>query len=240
MYRPKGLPDKEQFIADHIPLVKRIAYHLIARLPPSVQVEDLVQAGMLGLMDAANNFDPGQGAQFETYASQRIRGAMLDELRQVDWLPRTARKNLRQIEAATHVLEQKLGRPPSEQEAADALGVPLADYQQMLQDGRGHQLVYYEDFYDNGEGDSDFLDRHLADNRDNPLEKIQDEGFRATLVEAIRTLPEREKLVMGLYYEEELNLREIGEVLGVTESRVCQLHSQAIVRLRSKLKDWLE
>jgi len=240
MYRPQGLPDKEQVIADHIPLVKRIAFHLIARLPPSVQVEDLVQAGMIGLMDAVNNFDPNQGAQFETYASQRIRGAMLDELRQVDWLPRSARKNLRQIENVIHTLEQKLGRSPSETEAAEALGVPLPDYQQMLQDGRGHQLVYYEDFYDSDEGSNDFLDRHLADNRENPLEKIQDEGFRATLVEAIRGLPEREKLVMGLYYEEELNLREIGEVLGVTESRVCQLHSQAIARLRSRLKDWLE
>ncbi|MGD9786934.1 MAG: RNA polymerase sigma factor FliA [Sulfuricellaceae bacterium] len=240
MYRPKGLPDKEQAIADHLPLVKRIAFHLIARLPHSVQVEDLVQAGMIGLMDAINNFDPGQGAQFETYASQRIRGAMLDELRQVDWLPRSARKNLRQIEKVIHTLEQKLGRSPSETEAAEALGVPLAEYQQMLQDGRGHQLVYYEDFYDSDEGDNDFLDRHLADSRENPLEKIQDDGFRATLVEAIRGLPEREKLVMGLYYEEELNLREIGEVLGVTESRVCQLHSQAIARLRSRLKDWLE
>jgi RNA polymerase sigma factor for flagellar operon FliA len=240
MYRPKGLPDKEQVIADHFPLVKRIAFHLIARLPPSVQVEDLVQAGMIGLMDAVNNFDPGQGAQFETYASQRIRGAMLDELRQVDWLPRSARKNLRQIEKVIRTLEQKLGRSPSETEAAEALGVPLAEYQQMLQDGRGHQLVYYEDFYDSDEGDNDFLDRHLADSRENPLEKIQDDGFRATLVEAIRGLPEREKLVMGLYYEEELNLREIGEVLGVTESRVCQLHSQAIARLRSRLKDWLE
>lgn len=240
MYHPKGLPDREQFIADHIPLVKRIAYHLIARLPPSVQVEDLVQAGMIGLMDAVSHFDPNQGAQFDTYASQRIRGAMLDELRQVDWLPRNVRRNLRQIEAAIHGLEQKLGRPPTEQEAADALEVPLAEYQQMLQDARGHQLVYYEDFFDNDEGESDFFERHLVDDRDNPLEKIQDEGFRATLVEAIRTLPEREKLVMGLYYEEELNLREIGEVLGVTESRVCQLHSQAIARLRGKLKDWLD
>lgn len=237
MYR--ALPDKDQLITDHIPLVKRIAHYLMAKLPPSVMIDDLIQAGMIGLMDAVSHFESGQGAQFETYAAQRIRGAMLDELRQVDWLPRNVRRNLRQIEAAIHALEQRLGRSPTEQEAATEMNVPLAEYQQMLQDGKGHQLVYYEDFYENDDGESDFLERHLADDRENPLAKIQDEGFRAKLAEAIGSLPEREKLMMSLYYEEELNLREIGEVLGVSESRVCQLHSQAIARLRGRLRDWL-
>ena len=135
----------EDYVHKHAPLVKRIAYHLMAKLPASVQVDDLIQAGLIGLMDAAEHYDGTQGAQFETYAVQRIRGAMLDDLRQADWLPRTVRKSLRQIEAAINKLEQKNKRPPNESEVADALRVPLADYQQMLLDGRGHQLMYYED-----------------------------------------------------------------------------------------------
>ncbi len=238
MYHKEG-ETKEQLIAGHVPLVKRIAYHLIGRLPPSVQLEDLIQAGMMGLLDAVNNFDDTQGAQFETYATQRIRGSMLDELRQIDWLPRNVRKNMRQVDAAVHALEHKLGRHPGEQEIADAMGIPLAEYQQMLTQGRGHQLFYYEDFYDSDDDDADFLERHMVDEQADPLAQLQDDGFRHQLVEAIHSLPEREKLVMGLYYEEELNLREIGEVLGVTESRVCQLHSQAVARLRGRLKDWI-
>ncbi|MEW5943532.1 MAG: RNA polymerase sigma factor FliA [Pseudomonadota bacterium] len=233
----KSRDKKEQFIVQYAPLVKRIAHHLAARLPSSVQVDDLIQAGLIGLLDALDHYDEQLGAQFETYASQRIRGAMLDELRQGDWLPRSARKNMRRIEAANAVLEQRLGRPPGEQELADELKVPLAEFQQMLLDARGCQLLHYEDFQ--GSDDEEFLERHVATTQPGPLEIIQDEGFRAVLVEAIQSLPEREKLMMSLYYEEELNLKEIGAVLGVSESRVCQLHSQAIVRLRNRLKDWL-
>lgn len=231
-----GIDNKDRCIAEYAPLVKRIAYHLMARLPPSVQVDDLIQAGLIGLLDAVNNYDDSQGAQFESYAMQRVRGAMLDELREADWLPRTARKNLRQIEAAISALEQRLCRAPNEQEVAGLMGVPLSQYQQMLQDGKGHQLLYYEDFHDTE--DSDFFDHYFADGQSNPLEILQDEGFRDMLVEAIGNLPEREKIVMGLYYEQELNLKEIGEVLGVSESRVCQLHSQAVARLRVKMKEW--
>lgn len=229
--------EKEQYIVQYAPLVKRIAHHLAARLPPSVQVDDLVQAGLIGLLSALDHYDELQGAQFETYASQRIRGAMLDELRQNDWLPRSARKTMRRIEAANTALEQRLGRHPGEQELADELKVPLAEFQQMLLDARGSQLLHYEDFQ--GSEDEEFLERHVATAQPGPLETIQDEGFRAVLVEAIQSLPEREKLMMSLYYEEDLNLKEIGQVLGVSESRVCQIHSQAIVRLRSRLKDWL-
>ncbi len=239
MYSATGTPETELQVADYFPLVKRIAHHLIAKLPASIQIDDLIQVGTLGLLEAIGNFDSKHGAQFETYAAQRIRGAMLDELRQLDWLPRSARKAMRDIEAAIHRLEHRLGRPPSEHEVAETMAMPLENYQQMLQEARGHPLLHYEDFHGGAEASDDFFDRHLADNQAGPLEKIQDEGFRRKLVEAIQLLPERERLMMGLYYEEELNLREIGDVLGVSESRVCQLHSQAIARLRSQLKDWV-
>ncbi|MDP2785830.1 MAG: RNA polymerase sigma factor FliA [Sulfurimicrobium sp.] len=238
MYQANGkLQSKEQYVVQYAPLVKRIAHHLAARLPSSVEVDDLIQAGLIGLLDAVGHYDQSQGAQFETYASQRIRGAMLDELREADWAPRSARKCMRTIEAAIHKLEQKLGRQPGEQELANELKVPLAEFQHMLQDARGHQLVYYEDFQ--AEGEDDFFERHSADQRPGPLGQIENGDFRAALVEAIKVLPEREQLLMSLYYEEELNLKEIGAVLGVTESRVSQLHSQAVARLRSRLKDWL-
>lgn len=236
MYAKTGL-EKNQYVVQYAPLVKRIAYHLMARLPASVQVDDLIQVGMIGLLDAVSNYDDTQGAQFETYAVQRIRGAMLDELRQCDWLPRSARKTLRQIEAAMSALEQRVCRAPSEREVADELHVSLDDYQQMLLDARGCQLLHYEDLQ-NSE-DEDFFERHCADDSSEPFAKLQDGRFREKLIEAIGILPEREKLMMAMYYEEELNLREIGEVLGVSESRVCQLHSQAMARLRSKLKEWL-
>ncbi len=228
----------EQYVKKFAPLVKRIAYHLMAKLPASVQVDDLIQAGLIGLMDAAEHYDDAQGAQFEPYAVQRIRGSMLDELRQADWLPRTVRKSLRQIEATINKLEQKNKRAPSEAEVAKEMNLLLADYQQMLLDARGHQLLYYEDLQDSD--DADFFERHVAGNANDPLQMLEDEGFRKVLIEAISMLPEREKQMMGMYYEQELNLREIGEVLGVSESRVCQLHSQAVVRLRAKLMEWIQ
>lgn len=233
MYTPKGQPEREQLVQRYMPLVKRVAYHLIARLPPNVQFEDLVQNGLLGLLDAIDRFQEGFGAQFETYATQRIRGGMLDGLRESDWLPRNLRREMRRIESAINQLEHARGRTPSEKELADALGMSLADYQKTLHEARGHQLVYLEDLA--GDGDDDFLDRHFVDSESDPAEIFEDRSFRVSLSAAIGKLPEREKLMMALYYEQELNLKEIGEVLGVTESRVSQLHSQAIVRLRSQL-----
>ena len=225
-----------KLVAQMAPLVKRIAYHFMARLPASVQVDDLIQAGLLGLLHAAKNFDDTQGAQFETYAIQRIRGSMLDELRQADWLPRNVRKNLRRIEATINSLEQKLGRAPREQELAEAMGMSLEDYQTMLQESRGFQLLHYEDFQESE--DSDFFDVYVVASQSAPLDVLEDNHFRQYLVQAIGALPEREKIVMGLYYEQEMNLKEIGAVLGVSESRVCQLHGQAVARLRSRLKEW--
>ena len=230
MYDTEGNLDKDHLVEGYAPLVKRIAYQLMSRLPASVEVEDLIQNGMMGLLDAINRYEDGLGAQFETYAIQRIRGAMLDGLRENDWLPRSVRRNMRRIEEAMHVLEHQQGRAPTEAELAALLEMPLEDYQRMLQDARGHQLVYLEDFSDE-DGES-YFERYLTDYKNNPLALLEDADLQTRLVEAIASLPEREKLVMGLYYDEELNLREIGEVLGVTESRVCQIHSQAVARLR--------
>lgn len=231
MYTAAGQPDRDQLVQRFMPLVKRIAYHLMARLPSSVQFDDLVQNGLIGLLDAMDRFEEGFGAQFETYATQRVRGAMLDGLRENDWLPRQLRREMRRIESGIAQLEQSLGRAPSEAELAKNLGMTLPEYQKVLLEARGHQLVYIEDF--STDDDDNFLDRHLTDEQTNPAQMLEDKGMRTELVAAIDRLPEREKMVMALYYEEELNLKEIGEVLGVTESRVCQLHSQAIARLRS-------
>jgi len=233
MYNAAGQIKKDQLVQRFAPLVKRIAYHLMARLPPSVQVDDLVQNGMIGLLDAIDRFEAGMGAQFETYAVQRVRGAMLDGLRENDWLPRSLRREFRQIEKAIAQLEQEYGRPPSENELARSLGVSLADYQKMLHDARGHQLISFEDLVE--EGNEDFLERHFTDSSGDPSRILEDEDLRRLLVQGIELLPEREKLMMALYYEQDLNLREIGEVMGVTESRVCQLHTQAVARLRARI-----
>ncbi len=228
--------DSQKSVAEHAQLVKRLAYQLAARLPSSVQVDDLIQAGMMGLLDALQGYNNSMGAQFETYATQRIRGAMLDELRDADWAPRSVRKQAREIENAIHKLQQQLGQSPSEQQIADAMQVSLSEYQQMLAEAHGHQLVHYEDF-ENDDGET--IGFNLTDTRPTPLQLLQDDGMRDTLVNAIGELPEREKMVMAMYYQEDLNLKEIGAVLGVSESRVCQLHSQAILRLRGKMKEWL-
>lgn len=227
---------KDETIQQYLPLVKRIAYHMMARLPASVEVDDLIQVGLIGLMDAVERFDGSQGAQFESYATQRIRGSMLDDLREADWLPRHIRQKSRQIETAIQHLCQCLGRQPNEQEISAEMGMSLGDYQDMLGNVKGSQLLYYEDFTD--EESSDFLERYLVDNASDPLSLLEDDGFRKGLIEAIEDLPERERNLMGMYYEQDMNLKEIGAVMGVSESRVCQLHSQAVARLRGQMKPW--
>ncbi|MCB6183701.1 RNA polymerase sigma factor FliA [Leeia sp. TBRC 13508] len=224
-------------IDQHAGLVKKIAHHLIMRLPPSVELDDLIQVGMMGLMEAAHHFDASQGVQFETFASQRIRGAMLDELRGQDWLPRQVRRQLKEVEQAMHQLEHQLGRSASEKEIACHMGLPLEELQKTIDDGKGHQLVYLEDFADGD--DHGLLDILMPDHEADPDRIIEKDNFRKALVNAITNLPEREKLLMALYYEQELNLKEIGEVLGVSESRISQLHTQAISRIRSNLTEWL-
>ena len=233
MYTPAGQPNRDELVQRFTPLVKRVAFHLMGRLPANVLVDDLVQNGMLGLLDALDRFEEGFGAQFETYATQRIRGAMLDGLRANDWLPRTLRREMRRVEDVLNRLEHEHGRVPSEQELADAMAMPLADYQRLLQDARGHQILYYEDF--GGDDGEDFFERHLVDRSGDPSALLEDKNLRENLARAIGRLPEREQLMMALYYEQDLNLREIGEVMGVSESRVCQIHSQAVTRLRAQL-----
>jgi len=232
----KPVRDKQKYLTDFAPLVKRIAYHMMAKLPASVDVDDMIQAGMMGLLDAVNRYEDNHGAQFETYAARRIQGAILDELRQNDWLPRRCRKTMRDIEAAMSRLQQRLGRTPTESELAKELNVKLSEYQEMLQESRGYQLIYYDEL--EGSDDDHFLDRHCtASPGAEPLERLMDSSLREALVAAIDGLPEREKMVMSLHYEQELNLKEIGEVLGVSESRVCQIHTQAVARLRAKLRE---
>ncbi|CAN7625444.1 RNA polymerase sigma factor FliA [Polaromonas sp. LjRoot131] len=243
MYTPQGKLAQSapsELLAQHAPLVRRLALQLIARLPASVELDDLIQVGMMGLLDAAEKYQDDQGAKFETYASQRIRGAMLDELRANDWVSRGLRKSSRNVSMAVRAQEQKLGRAPNEREIAQELELPLEAYQQLLNEIHGCQLVYYEDF-DRGDGEkreNNFLDRQDHGDRvlaEEPLTQLLQGDFRRQLVAAIGELPEREQLLLSLYYDEELTLREIGAVLDVTQSRVCQLHSQAISRLRASL-----
>lgn len=231
MYTAQGRIKQSELLSQYMPLVRRHALALQVRLPASIELDDLIQAGMVGLLEALGRFDAAQGATFATFASQRIRGAMVDELRTRDWLPRSVRRAARAVDEAVRRLEQQLGRPPEESEIAHELGMPLPDYQQLLNDtNSGHLLPFEELVLDGSEHNS-----HEAGNA--LFEQLLDTQQRQALIEAIDALPEREKLLMALYYQEELNLKEVGAVLGVTESRVSQLHSQAISRLRARLHD---
>jgi RNA polymerase sigma factor for flagellar operon FliA len=242
MYTSQGKFDASgaaALLAHYAPLVRRLALQLIAKLPASVELDDLIQAGMLGLLDAASRYQDDQGAKFETYASQRIRGAMLDELRANDWVSRGLRQSSRGVAKAIQSQEQKRGRHPTEGEIAEELQLPLASYQSLLQEIQGCQLVYYEDF-DHNSQDNTFIDQHCSSKHEgaesgDPLAQLLENGLRQRLIEAIEAVPERERLLLSLYYEEELNLREIGAVMEITQSRVCQLHSQVISRLRALL-----
>ena len=223
-----------EVVEKHGELVRRIAHHLAARLPASVEIDDLIQAGMLGLIDAARNFQADQGAAFETYASIRIRGAMIDEIRRGDWVPRSVHRRYRDVVAATREVEQSTGRAATAQEVATRLAVPLDEYHRMLEDAARGQLISLEAHLDEHDGEP-----HLATHAGTtPAREFEQGEFREALGEAISGLPEREQLVLSLYYEQELNLREIGAVLSVSESRVCQIHGQAMVRLRARLGEW--
>lgn len=237
MYTAKGQLDINSMLKQYSPLVRRLAHQMIAKLPANVEIDDLIQVGMIGLTDALSRFDAEQGVQFETFATQRIRGAMLDELRGTDWMSRGNRKSQRDIEVAVRRLEHKLGRAPQESEIAKEMGISLTEYQDLLHKVRGTQLVYLEDM-GGDEGDNDYLDRHVSEEGADPLSQLSDRRMREALIEAIKTLPEREQYVMSMYYEQDMNLKEIAAVLGVTESRVCQLHSQSIARLRAKMRTW--
>jgi RNA polymerase sigma factor for flagellar operon FliA len=236
MYTVKGQLDRSALIKQYQPLVRKLAHYMMAKLPPSVEVDDLIQVGLIGLADALSRYEVSQGVQFETFATQRIRGAMLDELRGSDWMSRGSRKSQKDIESTIRRLEHRLGRSPIESEIATEMGLPLSDYQSLLGKVRGTQLVYLEDMARNSEDDDNFLDRHVADSDADPLIMLRDQRLRESLVAAIKSLPEREQYIMSMYYEQDMNLKEIAAVLDVTESRICQLHSQSIARLRAKMR----
>ncbi len=229
-----GGRDAGALVTRHAELVKRIAYHLAGRLPPSVEVDDLIQAGMLGLLEAAANFTADRGASFETYAGIRIRGAMLDALRKLDWAPRSVHRKARAAAAAMREVEVQTGREARDSDVAERMGISIDDYHHIMQDAASCRLTSL----DATVGDDESPLVRTADAKADPFADTVGDGFRRALAHAITELPERERLVMSLYYDEELNLKEIGAVLKVTESRVCQLHGQALTRLKARLSAW--
>lgn len=233
IYHQTGRGSAHQLVEQHAPLVKKIALHLMARLPDSVQLDDLIQAGMVGLLEAAAKYQPDRGASFETYAGIRIRGAIVDEIRKGDWVPRSVHRNARRVAAAIKAVEDREGREAQDQEVADEMGISLSEYHACLRDASSGRLFSLDELNESGE-----LPIQEQEASDNPLDDVASAAFRHNLATAIGDLPEREKLVLGLYYQEELNLKEIGAVLGVSESRVSQIHSQAAMRLRGRLSEW--
>ncbi len=226
--------DMDTRVEQYAPLVKRIALHLKARLPASVELDDLIQSGMLGLMDALSHFEDGHGASFETYATIRIRGAMIDEMRQSDWAPRSVHQGTRQIADAVTRLQGRLGRQPTDTEIAAEMGVSIEKYRQMLLDSSTSQIIGIDDL-----GVTDDVISDSQDHRQDKLfELLATSEFKKALAKAISNLPQREQQVLSLYYDEELNLKEIGKVLDLSESRICQIMSQSMARLRSALRDW--
>jgi len=226
--------DKSALLEKHTVLVKRIAYHLLARLPSSVIVDDLIQSGMIGLFEAANNFDSAKGASFETFAGIRIRGAMLDEIRRGDWTPRSVHRNSRMVSEAIKHLEAELSRDVSDIEVAEKLDISLNEYHHILSDVSSGKILAIDDLAVS----EDALKFEDAYHGDDPYQNIEHEAFKKGLKDCISTLPEREALVLSLYYDEELNLREIGQVIDVSESRVSQIHSQAMHRLKARMQSW--
>ena len=235
VYQQAKISDEPIDVCEYAFLVKRIAHHMMARMPSSVQVDDLIQSGMIGLLEAAQKYDGEKGASFETYAGIRIRGAIIDEMRRGDWVPRSVHRNVRKISDTISELEKKLGRDARDYEIAEALGVDLDEYHQMARDGLSSKLFSL----DESQEDSEFtLKDSLASASFDPSEELHSQTLTKHLSKVIEQLPERERLVLSLYYDEELNLKEIGLVLGVSESRVSQIHSQAAMRLRAKMSSW--
>ena len=236
MYAAVQANATNDLVVQHAPLVKRIAYHLMGRLPDTVQLDDLVQSGMLGLLEAIKHYDASQGASFETYAGIRIRGAMLDELRRSDWTPRSVHKKVRMVAEAIREVESNLGRDARDIEVASHMGIGIEEYNRILQDSLSCKTFSVEELVQGEDG----LIEGVHATTPQPDQILVHQNFQKALAQAIEELPEREQLVISLYYDEELNLREIGKVLDVSESRVSQICSQAMLRLRARLADWRE
>uniref|UniRef100_UPI0038BA4C08 RNA polymerase sigma factor FliA n=1 Tax=Legionella tunisiensis TaxID=1034944 RepID=UPI0038BA4C08 len=224
---------QETLVKTHALMVKRIAHHLLGRLPHSVQLDDLIQAGMLGLLEAVRHYDSTKGASFETYAGIRIRGHMLDEVRRNDWVPRSVYRNARMISEAVKNVENRLGRDAKDHEIAAELKLSLDEYHEMLKDSSGSQLYGFDDI---GVTD-DILKAETGNASTEPHINALHDDLISHLAQIIEGLPKNERLVLSLYYEQDLNLKEIGEVLGVSESRVSQIHSQATLRIRSRISE---
>ena len=220
----------DDLVIQHAPLVKRIAYHLKGRLPDTVQVDDLIQSGMLGLLEAAKNYDATQGASFETYAGIRIRGAMLDEIRLGDWTPRSVHRKAREMNMAIKTIEDRKLGSATDAEIANEMGIPLEEFNQILRNSTVSKIFSI----DESEVEQDY--NGAISTKVQPETVFKREELASALEHIIDALPEREKLVMSFYYEEEMNLREIGEVLGVSESRVSQIHGKALLTIRAKLE----
>ena len=232
--KAESKPDYDALMTQYAPMVKRVAYHMMGRLPASIQLEDMVQVGMIGLLEALKAYDTSKGASFETYARIRIQGAMLDEVRRGDWTPRSVYKKSRQLSEAITKVEREKGGHASDSEVAAELQMDMDEYYSLVEDAAGCQLVSYEDIVQNDHGRNE----SSASTRQEPFQHLENDDFKQALVNRISGLPERERLVMSLYYDEEFNLREIGEIIGVSEGRVCQIHSQALLRLKSRMADW--
>ncbi|WP_067099731.1 RNA polymerase sigma factor FliA [Marinomonas atlantica] len=237
MYTKKATLSIDAIVLKYDSLVKKIAYHLLARLPSSVDIDDLIQAGMMGLIEAHKRFESTKGASFETYAGIRIRGSMMDEVRKSDWAPRSVRRNSRAVASAIREVELLSGREATDLEVAAHMDIGIDEYHEILHSSMSTQLFSYEEMLDSETGSHE-LDIKVDGHSSQPDHLVEEAGFQVNLAQEIDRLPEREKLVLSLYYNDELNLKEIGAVLGVSESRVSQIHSQAAMRLRSRLTDW--
>lgn len=238
LYTVKGQFDREDLLRQYFPLVKRLAHQMMAHLPANVEVDDLIQVGLIGLSEALTRYEPSLGVKFESFASQRIRGAMFDELRENDWMSRGSRKVQKTIEKTLRQLEHQLGRSPLESEIAKELEISLSDYHTLLNKVQGLVLLSLEDLdAEDDQGRNNLTETETSDFQADPADLLLLQRQRESLVEAIKTLNQREQYVLNMLYLEEMNLKEIAEVLSVTVSRVSQLHSQALVRLRVKLRN---
>lgn len=235
----KGVDGKlrDQLIMDYAPLIRFVAQRIAARLPSNIDIDDLISAGVIGLMDAIEKYDPSRDNKFKTYAEFRIRGAILDELRSQDWVPRSVRDKAKKIEKTYAELEQKFGRAVTDEELSAALGIELEEYYDMVSKVKAVTLLSIDELSGPNQQDRKSLLECLENvSSKNPFTQLKSKGIRDLLVKHIDELPEKQKLVLSLYYYEDLNLKEIGKILEVTESRVSQLHTQAVEKLRSKLK----
>ncbi len=229
----------EEIILKNLQLVKNIAIKIHSTLPKNIELDDLINTGILGLIDATKKYDESFGIKFESYASIRIRGAILDELRKMDWLPRSAREKKKEIENAYLELEKRDGKPPSEEEVAEYLGIELEKLRELLFRFRGNKVGSFFPSGEKDESGEELLLYYLEDDRDDsPEARVTFSELKNVLKKAISELPDREKLLISLYYYDDLNQKEIGEVMGITESRVSQLRSQTIMRLRAKIKEF--